>query len=297
MKTFNLYLVLAIGLVFTSSCGEDFFSTTLDIDSPEVEDILVTHAFLNVDSSQLSVWVSRTEDILSNSFDREHLEGAQVTLDDDLNNSFLLDLSDTSIREYEINSISSDANEVILTTQSPQFTEEAIASQTVPSKTNVVSTKFIEDAGLDIGGDERSAVEVIFNDPLGEENFYEVFVSIRTTNDVTNDNIRSTFTDSNDPIVSKGHDFYSVIFDDTTFDGQEKRIDFSLYPISEANAENRVFITWRNITKDYFRFSKTLKSFQEQEDNPFSTPVQIFSNFENGHGIFSVYREQRLSVF
>jgi hypothetical protein len=283
--------------LFISSCGEDFFSTTLDVEAPLPEEILVTHAFLNIDDNQLALWVSGTENILNNSFEQKQLEGAQVTLSDDKNNVFSLDLSDTNIFEYEVNSIDSQASEISITTEAPNFENNATALQQVPSKTVLKSLEFFEDGGLDTEGDERSAIEIVFDDPPGVENFYEVFISINNSTDPNFEDLRSTYTNSNDPIVTKGHDYYAVIFDDSTFDGQTKNLNLSLYPISESNAKDRIFITWRNISKDYFRFTKTYKAFDEQEDNPFATPVQIFSNFENGHGIFSAYREQLVPVF
>ena len=297
MKTFNLNFYLFLTLLFLSSCGEDFFSTTLDIEAPTPEKILVTHAFLNFDTNEMAAWVSQTESILNNSFDRTQLENAQLTLSDDLDNTFNLSLTDTNQKEYIINSISADASEVTVVSEAPGYEDSARANQQVPQKSILKDLKFISDGGIDTEGDLRSAVEIEFDDPAGTENFYEVFISIRSSNDVNDPFLNSTYTDSNDPIVSKGYDYYSVIFDDSTFDGQTKNINLSFYPISEAEAENRIFITWRDISKDYFRFTKTLRAFDEQEDNPFTTPVQIFSNFENGHGIFSLYREQVVPVF
>jgi len=297
MKSLQLYFTVVLITFFLSSCGEDFFSTTLDVEPPTPEDILVTHAFLNFDTNELNMWVSATQPILNNDFSNNQLIGAEVTLNDNFDNKFTVDVSEKNTITYEVNNINANADEVSISVNVDSYERNATASQTIPQKTNFKSFEFFEDGGLDTEGDQRSAIDVVFEDPPGEENFYEVFISVRNNNDPNPENLRATYTNSNDPIVNKGHDYLSVIFDDSTFDGETKTLTLSMYPISESNAKDNLFITWKNVSKDYFRFTKTYKAFRDQEDNPFATPVQIFSNFENGHGIFSVYREQIVPVY
>lgn len=284
-------------LFFISSCGEDFFTTTLDVEAPVPEKLLATHAYINIDSLSLDMLVSETTNILEDSYNPNHLSGTNVTLKDDLGNIDTYSLEPTMGRHFDLNTIDIAAQQIVISVEASGYEKVATAIQEIPSKVKITAATFYEDGGIDIEGEDRSAVEVIFNDPPDEENFYEAVVIVNHSSDMSNIFREATYTDSNDPIISKGSDFYSVIFDDTTFDGQEKKIKLLLYPITAEHAENRIHIQWRCITKDHFQFSKTLKQFDDQEDNPFSTPVQIYSNIENGIGLFSVYTQDIYKVF
>jgi len=67
MKHINIYILLIglSGLIFMSSCGEDAFSTTVELEQPEVEDRLVVNAFVTDEQQEsLSVYVGRNVGIL-----------------------------------------------------------------------------------------------------------------------------------------------------------------------------------------------------------------------------------------
>lgn len=291
------YLLLSITIFSFWSCGEDFFTTTLDVEAPVPDELLVSHAYVNFDSLCLDILVSETNSILDDVFNSDHLDNSNVKIGDDLDNIVEIPLESSSAKRYKINAIDENATVMSLAVESMGYENIARAEQEIPQKIEIVSAAFFEDGGIDTEGDDRSAVEIVFNDPAGVENYYEAVVIINEFDDESQLERFTTFTDSNDPIVSKGSDYYSVIFDDSTFDGQEKKVKLLFYPISEIKATNSVYIQWRCISKAHYQFSKTFKQFNDQEDNPFSTPVQIFSNIENGIGIFSVFREEIKKVF
>ncbi len=169
--------------------------------------------------------------------------------------------------------------------------------------------------------------EVRFIDPPGEENFYELrayqnyqdnsptysgFDTVPIPNSVW---IASSLTiKSKDPVIEQwitGQSFAnyadnegylyaeSVIFSDRLFPGVEHRLKISMSPWfltspSEFIDSASVNIQLRSVTRDYYLYMQLLEKHLNVKDDPFSEPVQAYSNVQNGLGIFTGYSQ---SVF
>ena len=48
----------------------------------------------------------------------------------------------------------------------------------------------------------------------------------------------------------------------------------------------KLYWTLKNHSEDYYMYKKTFNVYQSVRGNPFAEPVQVFSNIENGYGIF-----------
>ncbi|MBK6994814.1 MAG: DUF4249 family protein [Lewinellaceae bacterium] len=48
----------------------------------------------------------------------------------------------------------------------------------------------------------------------------------------------------------------------------------------------------RNITEDYYRWSRSYQAKYDADENPLVEPVSVFNNLVDGLGIFSVAREK-----
>jgi hypothetical protein len=44
-----------------------------------------------------------------------------------------------------------------------------------------------------------------------------------------------------------------------------------------------------SINEDYFRYIKSVNSYDNALDNPFAEPVNVFSNIKNGYGFFTTF--------
>ena len=86
------------------------------------------------------------------------------------------------------------------------------------------------------------------------------------------------------------------IFNDLLFNGQNKTLEFEI-PFEDINGiENgyewsyktksaRVYL--HNISKSYYYYRTSLELYQSASGNPFAQPVQVYSNIENGFGVFA----------
>ena len=89
------------------------------------------------------------------------------------------------------------------------------------------------------------------------------------------------------------------LFTDELFDGGEHEFTFwsERYLNNGSQNENqnnpkRVFINLWSLTEEEYKYRQSVKNNQEALDNPFAEPTVVFSNIENGIGIFSLSRIQ-----
>jgi hypothetical protein len=77
-----------------------------------------------------------------------------------------------------------------------------------------------------------------------------------------------------------------MAFSDLSFDGKEATVSVYVYRY-KAPVFDR---------KEYYLYQQSLGQFYYKHDDPFAEPVQVFSNIENGHGIFAAYSVNKFSV-
>jgi hypothetical protein len=58
-----------------------------------------------------------------------------------------------------------------------------------------------------------------------------------------------------------------------------------------------VYVQLHVINEDYFEFLLSLEKYNETYENPFAEPVMVFSNIENGLGLFSSYSTYTDSIY
>ena len=89
---------------------------------------------------------------------------------------------------------------------------------------------------------------------------------------------------------------YTQTENDILFNGQTKSLEISLP--NEDNYWNEAGYIWsyrniglrfylHNISQDYYYYRRSLELYNQSSDNPFAQPVQVYSNIENGFGIFA----------
>ena len=137
---------------------------------------------------------------------------------------------------------------------------------------------------------------ITFTDP-GTEDYYSLAVMYK---DIFNESFACVST--NDPIftVSGEYNFGAenqagaatfcdeVMFTDVTFNGTNKTIELNIYAINTIGiAAPRFEFELKHVSKEYFQYYTTMEKQVENEGNPFGEPVIIYSNIENGFGIFA----------
>jgi hypothetical protein len=79
-----------------------------------------------------------------------------------------------------------------------------------------------------------------------------------------------------------------ILLKDDNFNGQTKKlvVRISSWMYDPTNASVKLTVTLMNANEDVFKY---LRSRLLDVDNPFSTPVQAYSNISQGLGIFGLY--------
>lgn len=199
---------------------------------------------------------------------------------------------------YENQSIIEFGQTYYLTVRHDHFTT-ATAKATVPfpAKINSVNITPIQAPHIPF------SINVNFDDVENEENYYLIRLSLlhridsgyydSITNTYSTLTARGYFSgiSSNSILIDKEYDAGHLVTDEffantntdisfkTTLDSNQ----FNM--INNSNSFLTVIIV--SMSKDEYLFRKTLYLYEENQDNPFSEPTQVYSNVENGMGIFA----------
>lgn len=87
------------------------------------------------------------------------------------------------------------------------------------------------------------------------------------------------------------------LFSDATFNGGQCIFDASTYNPAQSTDSTIVVVSLMSLSEDYFKYKLSLEKYQETAGDPFAQPVQVYSNVENGFGIFGGYSVYRDSLF
>ena len=105
---------------------------------------------------------------------------------------------------------------------------------------------------------------------------------------------------SDDPIAF-ADDWYmeeGVIFNDEVINGKEYTIWFKGNSYYYDNNESRsvYYIIFKTVSKEFYRYYISLAKHMNAQGEIFMEPVQVYTNIENGFGIFAGYSADADSV-
>ncbi|MBK9255251.1 MAG: DUF4249 family protein [Saprospiraceae bacterium] len=292
MKSLQYFYLFIIGMC-SVSC-ENFFETTLELDPPPFEKKLVVFAELNTSENIFQVRVGENFGILDN---KKIPTLLQPTASFSINGIDFPVITASQVSDFFLftfnleNAIFTSGQMCTLRVTHPGF-RDAISTQIIPERVEIKNLKFVANGGLDTDGSERSKVDVVFSDPAGK-NFYQAYIQLNNPNFNY-----PTYTSINEPGAAQSIDGYSVIFNDLTFEGKTKDLSLLIYRTSESDArDNEISLFWRNVTEDFFKYSKTVRVHYDSQDNPFATPSDVYTNVSGGLGIFHIYHETEYFIF
>lgn len=141
-------------------------------------------------------------------------------------------------------------------------------------------------------------IKLQIQDPPDEENWYQIRViapdrrgrydkhfSTRDASIVTDNRIEDPVLEGVEPFVGT-----EPFFKDVLFDGESHEIELSLTHFEiESSQERKIWLQIRHISEVYYRHLRSALLQKTTDDNPFAEPVRIYSNIENGYGIFAGY--------
>jgi hypothetical protein len=295
----KILFILTISSFALTSC-EDFFSQTVEIDPPPYTKQLSFHLNLSDQDSTVRMTLGRNFGILETvpNYNDFLVKGGTAELYKDgqkwltlapLSNDSSFVLVGNLPQPLQIGSTYE------IRAAHPDFPPTS-ASQTMPNDFMVDSARVKRNAISGQFGDEYDLVDVFLQDQGGVRNYYEFkmtsgyYATSYDPNTGTFDTIGYYEypiypEEFSDPNVAFGVG-ESGLISDQFFDGQSYKFQVRIY----SNSIGMLSIHVRNITEEYYKWSRSYQAKFDAEDNPLVEPVSVFSNLVDGLGIFSVAR-------
>ena len=195
--------------------------------------------------------------------------------------------------------------------------ETVRATDTVPGPvpTSVRLYRPHPSSGSESGTGRDFSIELEIQDPPGEANYYQISLfrvyEGREEEDEARDFIPAFRREENfstkDPSILADNsvdgspfeegDFEgkAPYFRDTLFDGSTHEIELSTdFAGGPDFSEIRLQVLY--ISEAYYEYLKTARLHHDTLDNPFAEPLNVYSNVENGYGIFAGYSSQTFEL-
>jgi hypothetical protein len=178
------------------------------------------------------------------------------------------------------------------------------ATGSVPQRVDVSSIEAVHH-GFSIGNkpDEllhNYTISVIFDDPFAFRNYYH----LRFHQEV----LTYRFSEGDTVILSRRLQHISfgsginnntitaylddgVLFEDSSFNGRRVNFSFPIQTLIEPDREllGQLYLELRTVSEDYYRFYSSVARQQENPGPPYTEPVIVYSNVEQGRGVFAGY--------
>ena len=148
----------------------------------------------------------------------------------------------------------------------------------------------------------NATFNLTFNDNPSQNNYYRIRLFLHTVgqeDEEVDEFIEKSYPIilySNDPSLSQGipWDGYTfsgrtALFSDDLFNGEQKSISFDMeYKLSGIEYGDSLFLQVTSFSEDGYKYFNSLERNRDRFISPFGTePVPVYSNVNNGIGIFS----------
>lgn len=274
-------------------------SQTSEIDLSRLQPLITVNSIFNPDSTW-QVSVTRSKDVLDNvtGYYYEPVEQAAVSLiaaDGNLievlhyglHNGRFIHKSYSKPQIGKRYFLRVKINDLPLTQSSSHI------PLPVPVKSILVDSSSL------IAGKSYVTIRMRFDDPHEIENFYAI--KIIREGYYLNNSDTTTFTEdvSIQPLNPALQGYFSsgttTVFADNMFQGatQEVWLKVSANTGSQRGDYKIILLT---TSKEYFEYFTTKTLQEKNRQDPFAQPVQIFSNIENGVGIFAGYSSSVIAL-
>lgn len=237
--------------------------------------------------SPMIVRVSKSESSLSG-ITPKYIENAQVLL---FKNGVLIDTLDFDLVDqyYFSNEVAEVGALYSLRVKASADLQEASARASISAVQNFGGLNYVDSVGTDAGGLTTSQLTMSFTDPAGQRNFYRL--SFLYYSNVTNSFLPFDF-DTDDEILlnpdTEKQDDGSFLFSDALISGKTSNISIR-FPQLTATGTRRYCVKFELLSEEAYRYLTTLSKVRNQQtgNSPFQEPVILFSNIDNGVGIFA----------
>jgi len=288
MKKITL-IALIITLIFYS-CQKK-----VKIDVPDDGRKLVVNSLFEADSL-LTINITKSKHILDDTYYDTysgfyHIPNAKVSLFK--NNVFLENLTEIEQGNYKSTFSLTDNAEYSISVKVENF-EEA---------TSIKIDKFeFNDYTEGQYGSIMANFSLEFTDDGNVENYYLLEMYIKQEYTIYNEETEE------DEMFEERYSLYitpkdlryketdygeGIFFDDNFFNGTKNNFQFSIYSYSfyedeqTGETKDKYYIYLNSVSKEYYLYVQSLDKHQYAKDDFFAEPVHVYSNIENGFGIFA----------
>ena len=318
MKKNIIYILLCLTLL---SCEK-----TIDFNEKSAKPLMVLYSYINP-NKYITAEITKSQSVI-NEFKLERITNAEVSVFED--DVLFEKLSyDEDSKLYKGTKQPVVGKTYLLKSSTAGF--DNISSQTIiPVKPTISGFSYtITDKET---SDEKISATIKFKDDPSKKNYYRIVVEEETYIENPEDNsyTATSWTNegwfygfeldgniqrkwfevkSKDPaITGKGQsgadDYFDdipdnifAVFNDDLFDGEEYSLEFSFNTYYYEWGHKKVTVYLMSVTEDYYLYLKSYSSQIYFEDNPFSEPVQIYTNIENGAGLMGAYNYDGVLVY
>ena len=291
--------------VFVLSSCESLIIKDLEIDDTQFEKQVVVQAFIEANADSIVAFISENESILTPTEDIKFLENADVQVLYEGNEIAKLEQSvDGQYYHFFDNPIVERGNYEIVVKNTPY--KDARATTVLPEDRSLSDLSFRYDVGTDpLDMSTTSEVSFVINDQPGRD-YYSINLSTISTSvdtfvwqgdTVFNENRIYIYPASTqlDPSIRTTGFQGDFIINDETFDGQSKEIKVRILlnrnttsPGYEDEVRDILRLTFTSHSEDSFKYTTSLDAYYAAGDFAlFSEPVSVYTNIENGLGIFA----------
>jgi len=288
-----LPIFLILSALTLSNCTKE-----IEFDAQDIAPRIVVNSLFTNDSIW-SAHISRSVGVLETT-SYTTIDNASVNIFDD-NANLVTTLTHQGNGLYTSpTGITPQANQSYTIEASASGYESVNASNSIPSAVPIYQLDTVTSTNSD--GETILEATITFQDPPNISNYYmlEVFVTGMYYDEWEQDSIeireplQISCDDINVETVNRfnfggfENTYLYLMLKDQNFDGENYSLTFSVINYAELK-EMDLFgeIRLVNTSEEYFNYLKSFNMYQRTINNPFATPVQVYSNVNNGMGIFA----------
>lgn len=268
----SIYIICI--LIFVNSCTKD-----ADVKLPAVASKLVINSFLSPQDSLVKVTVTLSQPLYNNSNSGQYynVSDATVQINDGSVTKTLLYNSVTNYYYIPFSQLPIVVGNTYYLTVSTPDGKNVNASTSIPTANSTLT--FSSQVVIDPNQGDQYSITANWIDSPGTEDYYRIaFYAKQFYPGDIDTTYYSAFSDN---------------FSDKDNDGKTFNQNFTVYSQNSTGSEGELYLI--HATKEYYLFHTKLAD-AAGSGNPFSEPVQMYSNINGGYGIFAGFNQYKLQV-
>lgn len=299
----KIALVITIFSLMFASC-EKTFNTVINIDVPHTPMIAMTLSNMTIDN-YIKGAITETRKITGAPQGTSSLMNAKAYIYEDgiLKDSLAYFNVEDIFLSHQNNWIANKMYKVVIsdlgktTVDASDRMPELVTPSSVIRVKNAKSFTLPDYDNKPVMCDE---ITITFNDPPTPDNHYTVDFTKHdsfsgnyySTNFICfDDDVETDYDDDADPTATTSMKYGTLYMNDDQFNGMTKKVVVYI-PRYDFQSNDTINLQFNHISDNYYKYVRTLNRYMNAEGNPFSEPVQVFSNVNYGAGIFAL--QQRL---